>query len=41
MENELKSESAGVVRRVTAEPGQPVEKGAVLVELAAEAEGGG
>lgn len=38
MENELKAESAGVVRRVAAEPGQPVEKGAVLVELEAATE---
>jgi biotin carboxyl carrier protein len=33
MENELKAESAGVVSRILVEPGQAVEKGAVLVEL--------
>jgi biotin carboxyl carrier protein len=33
MENELKTESAGVVARILVEPGQAVEKGAVLVEL--------
>ena len=33
MENELRSPSAGVVTAVKAIPGQPVEKGAVLVEL--------
>ncbi|MBY0489161.1 MAG: biotin/lipoyl-binding protein [Gemmatimonadaceae bacterium] len=33
MENELRSPSAGVVTAVKAVPGQPVEKGAVLVEL--------
>jgi biotin carboxyl carrier protein len=33
MENELKAESAGVVARILVEPGQAVEKGAVLVEL--------
>ena len=33
MENELKSESAGVVSRILVEPGQAVEKGTVLVEL--------
>jgi pyruvate carboxylase subunit B len=37
MENELKSESAGVVSRILVEPGQAVEKGAVLVELEASA----
>lgn len=33
MENELRSPSAGVVTAVPAVPGQPVEKGAVLIEL--------
>jgi pyruvate carboxylase subunit B len=33
MENELRTTSAGVVTAVRATPGQPVEKGAVLVEL--------
>ncbi|MBU6366822.1 MAG: acetyl-CoA carboxylase biotin carboxyl carrier protein subunit [Gemmatimonadetes bacterium] len=36
MENELRAPAAGVVRAVHAAPGQAVEKGAVLVELAAE-----
>jgi acetyl/propionyl-CoA carboxylase alpha subunit len=35
MENELKAEGDGVVARVLVEPGQAVEKGAVLVELEA------
>lgn len=35
MENELKAEAAGVVAKVLAQPGSPVEKGAVLVEFAA------
>ena len=39
MENDLKAESDGVVANVLVEAGQPVEKGAVLVELAPE-EGG-
>jgi pyruvate carboxylase subunit B len=34
MENELRAPAAGVVRAVHAVPGTPVEKGAVLVELA-------
>jgi biotin carboxyl carrier protein len=33
MENELRSESAGVVARILVAPGQAVEKGAVLVEI--------
>lgn len=33
MENELKAESDGVVSRVLVEPGQAVEKGAILVEF--------
>lgn len=33
MENELKAENDGVVSRVLVEPGQAVEKGAVLVEF--------
>lgn len=39
MENDLKAENDGVVARVLVEAGEPVEKGAVLVELAGE-EGG-
>jgi biotin carboxyl carrier protein len=35
MENELKAESGGVVTRIAAEPGQAVEKGAVLMEFEA------
>jgi pyruvate carboxylase subunit B len=34
MENELKAETGGVVSRVLVSAGQPVEKGAVLVEFA-------
>lgn len=34
MENELRSTTAGTVKAVLAKPGQAVEKGAVLVELA-------
>jgi biotin carboxyl carrier protein len=34
MENELKTESGGVVARINVEAGQAVEKGAVLVEFA-------
>lgn len=34
MENELRALAAGTVRAVHATPGQPVEKGAVLVEVA-------
>jgi pyruvate carboxylase subunit B len=34
MENELRATAGGVVTAVRATPGQPVEKGAVLVELA-------
>jgi pyruvate carboxylase subunit B len=33
MENELMAATTGVVRRVLVEPGSPVEKGAVLLEL--------
>ena len=33
MENELRSQSAGTVKTVLAQPGSAVEKGAVLVEL--------
>jgi pyruvate carboxylase subunit B len=36
MENELRASAAGVVKAVHAEVGKAVEKGAVLVELAAE-----
>jgi propionyl-CoA carboxylase alpha chain len=35
MENELKAEAAGVVSRIHAEAGRPVEKGTVLVEFQA------
>ena len=38
MENDLKAERDGVVSRIAVSPGQPVEKGAVLVEFEAEAE---
>jgi pyruvate carboxylase subunit B len=38
MENELKAESNGVVARILVEPGQAVEKGAVLVELVGDRE---
>jgi biotin carboxyl carrier protein len=34
MENELRAAAAGTVKAVNADPGKPVEKGAVLVELA-------
>ncbi len=40
MENDLKAENDGVVAKVLVEAGEPVEKGAVLVELAAEPEAG-
>jgi biotin carboxyl carrier protein len=33
MENELRAQSAGIVRAVLVQPGEAVEKGAVLVEL--------
>jgi methylmalonyl-CoA carboxyltransferase small subunit len=33
MENELKAPAAGVVGAVRVRPGEPVEKGQVLVEL--------
>ena len=33
MENELRAEGEGVVARVLATAGQPVEKGAILVEF--------
>jgi biotin carboxyl carrier protein len=33
MENELKAPAAGVVAGVRVAPGEPVEKGQVLVEL--------
>jgi biotin carboxyl carrier protein len=33
MENELRAESPGRVSKVHAQPGQPVEKGAVLIEF--------
>ena len=36
MENELKADSAGVVSAVHIEPGQPVEKGTLLVEFEAD-----
>jgi propionyl-CoA carboxylase alpha chain len=35
MENELKAETAGVVRRIAVEPGTAVEKGTLLVEFEA------
>ena len=38
MENDLKAESDGVVSKVRVEPGEPVEKGAILVELEAGGE---
>jgi biotin carboxyl carrier protein len=41
MENELRSTSAGVVRAVRAQPGEAVEKGAILVELGDERLGAG
>jgi pyruvate carboxylase subunit B len=34
MENELRATTAGTVKAVLVQPGQAVEKGAVLVELA-------
>jgi len=37
MENELKAEAAGVVSRIVAVEGHPVEKGAVLIEFATAA----
>lgn len=37
MENNLKADTDGVVSKVKVRAGEPVEKGAVLVELAAEA----
>jgi len=36
MQNELKAETAGIVTRILVTPGQPVEKGAVLVEFESE-----
>jgi pyruvate carboxylase subunit B len=33
MENELRADSGGVVARVLVRPGEPVEKGAVLIEF--------
>lgn len=39
MENELKADAAGVVAKVLVAPGTAVEKGAVLVEFAAEQHG--
>jgi pyruvate carboxylase subunit B len=33
MENELRAATAGTVKAILVEPGQAVEKGAVLVEL--------
>jgi biotin carboxyl carrier protein len=39
MENELKADAAGVVAKILVTPGTAVEKGAVLVEFAAEADG--
>jgi pyruvate carboxylase subunit B len=33
MENELKAEAAGVVGKILVQPGQAVEKGAVLIEF--------
>ena len=37
MQNELKAETGGLVKRITAEPGSAVEKGAVLIEFDAGA----
>ena len=39
MENELKADAAGVVSKILVTPGTAVEKGAVLVEFAAEKHG--
>jgi pyruvate carboxylase subunit B len=39
MENEIRSSEAGVVKRILVRAGQAVEKGAVLVELAAKQQG--
>lgn len=39
MENELKTDAAGVIARVFAQPGTAVEKGAVLIEFASEQRG--
>ncbi len=39
MENELNADAAGVVAKILVTPGTAVEKGAVLVEFAAEADG--
>ena len=39
MENELKADAAGIVSKVLVEAGKAVEKGAVLVEFAAEQDG--
>lgn len=39
MENELKADAAGVVSKVLVNPGTAVEKGAVLIEFAAEQNG--
>jgi biotin carboxyl carrier protein len=36
MENELSSPVAGTVTAIRAVPGQPVEKGTVLIEVAGE-----
>jgi pyruvate carboxylase subunit B len=36
MQNELKAEVAGIVSRILVAPGQPVEKGAILVEFESE-----
>jgi biotin carboxyl carrier protein len=33
MQNELKAETGGVVKKIAAEPGSPVEKGAILIEF--------
>jgi pyruvate carboxylase subunit B len=41
MENDLKAESDGVVARVRVAAGEPVDKGAVLVEFEAEEDGDG
>jgi biotin carboxyl carrier protein len=37
MENELRATGPGVVQSIAVEPGQAVERGAVLVEFAAPA----
>ena len=41
MENELRAEGAGIVRRVHVRSGEPVEKGQLLIDLAPLEEAGG